>query len=66
MLFYSEHPDTATVRGGRHVEFGMALALGKPIFVYGHKENIFHYLPQVEHTENVVESLREYADKRFR
>ncbi len=45
MLFWAEHPDTPTVRGGRHVEFGIALALDKTIYVIGPKENIFHYLP---------------------
>jgi nucleoside 2-deoxyribosyltransferase len=35
----------ASSRGGRHVEFGYALAKGKPIFVVGSKENVFHYLP---------------------
>ena len=44
LIFFSEDPDTATVRGGRHVEFGYALAKGKPILVVGPLENIFHYL----------------------
>jgi nucleoside 2-deoxyribosyltransferase len=45
------------VRAGRHVEFGIALAIGQlvrpmPIFVVGEEyENIFHYLPQVTHFE---------------
>lgn len=34
-------------RGGRHVEFGAALALRKPLFVVGYRENVFHHLPQV-------------------
>jgi hypothetical protein len=38
-------------RGGRHVEFGIALALGKRCIVVGHRENVFHYLPQVEFYE---------------
>ncbi len=45
----------AIVRAGRHVEFGIAVGLGLtrafPIFVVGHYENIFHYLPQVYHYE---------------
>lgn len=35
-------------RGGRHVEFGMALALAKRCIVIGPRENVFHLLPQVE------------------
>lgn len=34
-------------RGGRHVEFGAALALGKGLVVIGYRENVFHWLPAV-------------------
>lgn len=34
-------------RGGRHVEFGYALANDKTVVVVGERENIFHYLPEV-------------------
>lgn len=34
-------------RGGRHVEFGYALAKGKQLWVIGYRENIFHHLPNV-------------------
>lgn len=43
VLFYAEDPLVGTPRGGRHVEFGYALALGKFIYVVGPAENIFHY-----------------------
>jgi hypothetical protein len=36
-------------KGGRHVEFGYALALGKRMIIIGPRENVFHTLPQVEH-----------------
>ncbi len=36
-------------KGGRHVEFGYAVALGKRVIVIGPRENVFHTLPQVEH-----------------
>lgn len=36
-----------TVPGGKHVETGMALALRKPVFVLGERENIFHWHPMV-------------------
>lgn len=46
-LFFAEDQNNQPPRGGRHVEFGYALARGKRIFVIGEKENIFHYLPWV-------------------
>ena len=33
--------------GGRHVEFGMALAWGKRTIVVGEPEHLFHTLPSV-------------------
>jgi hypothetical protein len=35
-------------RGGRHVEFGVALATGKRLCIVGPRENIFHHLLAVE------------------
>lgn len=35
-------------RGGRHVELGAALAMGKHVYVVGHRENVFCHLPQVQ------------------
>lgn len=43
VIFFSEDPRIGTPRGGRHVEFGYALARGKRIYVIGPKENVFHY-----------------------
>lgn len=43
VLFYAEDPKVGTPRGGRHVEYGYALAKGKFIYVVGPEENIFHY-----------------------
>ena len=34
-------------RGGRHVELGIAIGLGKLVVLVGQPENIFHYLPGV-------------------
>ncbi len=48
-------------RGGRHVEFGAALAFGMPIVVIGRKENVFHYLPEVVHRDNLQEAI-EYLE----
>lgn len=48
LIFFAEDQDQQPPRGGRHVEFGMALALGKRVVVVGDRENIFHHLPMVE------------------
>lgn len=46
-IAFSEPPRSTASRGGRHVEFGYARALGKVICVVGAPENLFHYLPGV-------------------
>lgn len=40
------------LKGGRHVEFGYALATGKRLVVVGPRENVFHTLASVEHFED--------------
>ena len=53
VLFFSEDPLVGTPRGGRHVEFGYALGLLKPIYVIGPRENVFHYNSLVSHYESL-------------
>jgi hypothetical protein len=36
-------------KGGRHVEFGVALALQKMLVIVGPRENIFHTLGSIRH-----------------
>ena len=48
-LFFAEDPLAGIPRGGRHVEFGVALATGKTVEVIGSRENIFHLLPGIAH-----------------
>lgn len=48
VISFTESPRCGPTRGGRHVEFGLALALGKRVIVVGHRENVFHSLPAVE------------------
>ncbi len=45
------------VPGGKHVETGIALGLGRPIYVIGRKENIFHWHPKVTIFKDVNEFL---------
>lgn len=59
LLSFSEPAESAEgkpSRGGRHVEFGLALALKKDIALIDHRENVFHWLPQVK----VYSSLPEW------
>ncbi len=48
VISFTEGPESNTRRGGRHVELGLGLGLGKRMIVIGWRENVFHYLPQVE------------------
>lgn len=52
VISFTEKPRVAsTSRGGRHAEHGIALGLNKEVIVIGHRENVFHCLPQVEFYE---------------
>jgi hypothetical protein len=42
LIAFNEEPRSGG-RGGRHVEYGAALAMGKLLIVVGHRENIFHH-----------------------
>jgi hypothetical protein len=44
VIIFTEIPNTVLATGGCHVEFGLALAQGKRMFVVGPRENVFHYL----------------------
>lgn len=44
-------------RGGRHVEFGYALARGKRLIVVGIRENAFMHGLEMEQYENITELL---------
>jgi hypothetical protein len=59
--------DGTPARGGRHVEFGIALTIGKRLILVGPMENIFHFLPFVEHhdrLENLMDALTYEQNKR--
>lgn len=51
LVTFTEQPERGVAwaaRGGRHVEFGIALACGKRLCVVGPRENVFHHMPSVE------------------
>jgi hypothetical protein len=45
-------------KGGRHIEFGYAYALGKRMVIVGPRENVFHTLPDVEKYDTFEEFLK--------
>lgn len=57
VINFTEPPRSSANRGGRHVELGIALALEKTCLVVGHRENIFHWLPQIHFFETWPECL---------
>jgi nucleoside 2-deoxyribosyltransferase len=62
VVLFSIDPLIPTVRGGRHVETGIAIALGKPLFIIGPEENVFHFLPQVTHFTTISALLSTLAE----
>jgi len=54
VVSFTSEPRSGATRGGRHVEFGIALALGflgkeaPRLYIVGPLENVFHALPQVD------------------
>lgn len=48
VVSFTEPPRSNASRGGRHVEFGAALAWGIRCMVVGPRENVFHCLDAVE------------------
>lgn len=47
LIAFTEAPQEGSSRGGRHVEFGIALAHGLRLFVIGPRENLFYLVPGV-------------------
>lgn len=47
-ISFTEAVGSPYSRGGRHVEFGIALALELSCIIVGPRENIFHCLPTVD------------------
>ena len=60
-ISFMEEPRSNT-RGGRHVEFGLALALGHRLTIIGQRETVFHHLPQVEQFDTVDQFIASLPD----
>lgn len=58
LIYFCEPIDApAGVSGGRHVEFGFALASGLEIILVGSPENLFHYCPSCKHADTVIDAF---------
>lgn len=55
---FTQEPSTT---GGYHVEFGYALALGKPIELVGPLLNVFHALPVVVRHQTIADFIQKYT-----
>ena len=64
VVSFTEAPRSSASRGGRHVEYGIALGLGKRVLVVGYRENIFHWLPHVEFYETPTMALAVLANEK--
>lgn len=62
LVYLSEMEDNIWGRGGRHVEFGAALAFRKDVWVIGPMENLFHYLQSVLHFD-CLDDLVQYMQE---
>ncbi len=66
VINFTEPSRSRVSRGGRHVEYGVALALNKIILVVGHRENIFHWLPRVEFYATPAAAFSSLGDPFFK
>lgn len=57
VINFTEPPRSNASRGGRHVEFGIALSRGARVIVVGPRENLFHWLPWVEQCDTWEQAL---------
>lgn len=57
MIAFAGTPDVGYQTGGRHVEFGVALALGLRIILVGPPENVFAHLPVVQVVADRLEAV---------
>lgn len=62
VIAFAEEPRKTTTRGGRHVELGMALALGKRVIGVSWRENVFFCLPEVEFASDGFDEVLEMLE----
>lgn len=61
MVSLMEEPRSNS-RGGRHVEFGYALALEKYMVVIGPRETVFHHLDRIEY-HPTIDAFKDHVER---
>lgn len=61
VVCFTEQSRSGPSRGGRHVEFGYALASRQEVLVVGPRENVFYCLDEVRHHETWESALTQLA-----
>ena len=61
LLFFSERGDAGYMSGGRHVEWGYAIARGLHLWLVGFPENVFHHVRRAQ----VFASVDEWERRMF-
>jgi hypothetical protein len=64
VICFTEEPRATATRGGRHVEFGYALAKGMEIIVVGYRENVFYTVPAIKFFETWEEALAHLDERK--
>ena len=59
LIAFTEQPRVGPSRGGRWVEFGLAIALGIPMVVIGPRENLFTWLPEIQQFDSWSDYLNQ-------
>lgn len=62
IIEFTEIPKSICSRGGRHVEFGIALQKNLKLFIVGPAENIFHEMPRVIKFNGYPEFMKEFMN----
>lgn len=57
LIAFTEPPRSNTSRGGRHVELGIALGMGKHVWIVGPRENLFCWLECVRQFDTWEQAL---------
>lgn len=61
LIAFTEPPRSNASRGGRHVEFGIALGMMKRVWIVGPRENIFCWLEDVRQFDSFGDALANLA-----
>ena len=58
LIAFTEPSGAGPARGGRHVEYGYALARRAWVIIVGHRENVFHHLADCIYVETWPEAMK--------